>query len=159
MSSREQQDAPTGTSRNFRNDEKRNWRLPVYAAILLFVFLLGFLPTCLVARRRGLERDTAQAALRKSNLQNSLANAIVDARAGNYELARQGTSDFFSNLGTEVERERDSIFDPAQETKLRSLLEERDDAITSLARSDPNSADRLTKLYNQYREAVANVSK
>ena len=130
--------------------------MPLYTAILLLVFLLGFIPTCLVARRRGLERDTAQTALRISNLQNSLGNAIVDARAGNYELARQGTSDFFSNLATEVER--DSIFNAAQETQLRSLLQERDDTITSLARSDPYSADRLMKLYNQYREAITNVA-
>ena len=130
--------------------------MPIYAAILLVVFLLGFVPTCFVARRRGIERDTAQATLRISNLQNSLGNAIVDARAGNYEVGRQGTSDFFSNLATEVER--DSIFNTAQETQLRALLQERDDAITALARSDPSSADRLTKLYNQYRDAITNVA-
>ena len=128
----------------------------MYAAILLLVFLLGFIPTCFVARRRGLERDNAQAALRRSNLQNVLGNAIVDARAGNYELARQGTSDFFSNLTTEVVR--GSIFNTAQETQLRSLLQERDEAITSLARGDPYSADRLTKLYHQYRDAITNVA-
>ena len=153
MSGQEQQEGPTRTS---GLHEKRNWRLPVYAAILLLVFLVGLIPTCYVARRRGIERDAAQAALRISNLQNSLGNAMVDARAGNYEVARQGTSDFFSNLATEVERH--AIFNAAQETQLRSLLQERDDTITSLARSDPNSADRLTKLYNQYREALTNVA-
>lgn len=76
--------------------------------------------------------------------------------AGNYELARQGTSDFFSNLTIEVER--GSIFNDAQVTQLRPLLQERDDTITALARSDPYSADRLTKLYNQYREAISNVA-
>ena len=156
MSGQEQQEDPPRTNRTFGRYERSKWRVPIYAAILLLVFLLGFIPTCFVARRRGLERDTAQAALRISNLQNSLSNAIVDARAGNYEPARQGTSDFFSNLAAELER--DSIFNAAQETQLRSLLQERDDAITSLARSDPSSADRLTKLYNQYREAITNVA-
>lgn len=153
MSAQEQQEGSTRTS---RRDETRNWRLPLYAGILLVVFLLGFIPTCFVARRRGLERDTAQRALRISNFQNSLGNAIVDARAGKYELARQGTSDFFSNLSIEVER--GAIFNDAQKTQLRSLLQERDDTITSLARSDPYSADRLTKLYNQYREATTSVA-
>jgi hypothetical protein len=153
MSEERQQEDPTRTSRTFGRYEKSNWRLPLYAAILLLVFLLGFIPTCFVARRRGFQRDTAQAALRISNLQNALGNAIVDARAGNYELARQGTSDFFSTLASEVEG-RGSIFNTAQETQLRFLLQERDDTITSLARSDPYSADRLTKLYNQYREAI-----
>lgn len=155
MSGQEQQEDSLRTNRTFKNEkDKRGW--PIYAAILLLVFLLGFIPTCLVARRRGIERDTAQAALRTSNLQNSLGNAIVDARAGNYELARQGTSNFFSSLATEVER--GSIFNAMQEKQLRSLLLERDDAITLLARSDPNSADRLTKLYNQYREAITNIA-
>lgn len=156
MSEQEQQEAPPRTSGGLGKNGKGNWRLPVYAGILLAVFLLGFIPTCLVARRRGLERDTAQAALRISNLQNSLGNAIVDARAGNYEQARQGTSDFFSNLATEVER--GSIFNPAQKTPLRSMLEERDATITSLARSDPYSPDRLMKLYTQYREALTAVA-
>ena len=151
MSEQEQQEG-----RTFDRSEKRNWRLPLYTAILLSVFLLGFIPTCLVARRRGVERDTAQTALRISNLQNSLGNAIVDARTGNYELARQGASDFFSNLTAELER--GSIFNAGQQTQLRSLLQERDDAITSLARSDPYSPDRLMKLYIRYREALTNVA-
>lgn len=135
-----------------RNDRSRRWI--VYAIILAVVFLLGFVPTCMMARRRGIERDTAQAALRISNMQNSLGNAMVDARTGNYELARQGTSDFFTKLGAEVEQGRNSVFNSAQETKLRALLQERDATITLLARSDPYSPDQLTKLYNQYREAV-----
>ncbi|HLA10521.1 MAG TPA: hypothetical protein VJ023_07985 [Pyrinomonadaceae bacterium] len=130
----------------------------VYAAILVFVFLLGFVPTCFVARQRRSERDTAQAALRISNLQNALGTAIVEVRSGNYEIARQGTSDFFTNLRIEIERDSNSIFNEAQQAKLRSFLEERDRTITLLARSDPYSADQLTKLYNQYREAVVTTS-
>lgn len=136
---------------------KRPWRLIIYAAILALVFLLGFVPTCMMARRRGIERDTAQTALRISNLQNSVGNAIVDARAGNYELARQQASDFFNKLGAEIEQDRGSIFNSTQEAKLRSLFDERDKTITLLARSDPYSADQLTKIYNQYREAVVNT--
>ena len=155
MDRQEQQEDLPRTNDTGRYD-KGNWRLPVYAGILLLVFLLGFIPTCLVARRRGVERNIAQRALRISNLQISLGNAIADTRAGNYEIARQGTSDFFSTLATEVEQH--STFDSAQETPLRSLLQERDDTITSLARSDPNSADRLMRLYNQYREAITTVA-
>ncbi|HEY7786533.1 MAG TPA: hypothetical protein VIB00_17515 [Pyrinomonadaceae bacterium] len=141
---------PGATDKN----RKRN-RLLIYAVVLSLVFLLGFVPTCLVARRRGNERDAAQAALRISHLQNSLGNAIVDVRNGNFEFARLGTSEFFTNLRNEVDRDRDPIFNEAQVKALRSLLEERDNTITLLARSDPYSADNLLKLYNQYREAVA----
>src|SRR5215211_174755 len=90
-----------------KDNRRRRWL--IYAVILALVFLLGFVPTCMVARRRGIERDTAQTALRISNMQNSLGNAMVDARAGNYELARQATSDFFTKLGTEIQ-DRNSIF-------------------------------------------------
>ncbi len=150
--SQEPDDVRTGSA---RNDRSRRWL--VYAIILAVVFLLGFVPTCMMARRRGIERDTAQTALRISNLQNSLGNAMVDARAGNYELARQATSDFFTKLGAEIEQDRNSIFNSAQQTKLRALLQERDPTITLLARSDPYSPDQLTKLYNQYREAVVST--
>ena len=136
-----------------RDDRGRRWL--IYAVILAVVFLLGFVPTYITARRRGIERDTAQSALRISNMQNSLGNAMVDARAGNYELARQATSDFFTKLGAEVEQ--DQIFDSTQQTKLRSVLEQRDATITMLARNDPYSPDHLTKLYNQYREAVVST--
>ena len=135
--------------------DNRGRRWLIYAVILAIVFLVGFVPTCMTARRRGIERDTAQTALRISNMQNSLGNAMVDARAGNYELARQATSDFFTKLGAEVEQAR--IFDSAQQTKLRSVLEQRDATITMLARNDPYSPDHLTKLYNQYREAVVST--
>jgi hypothetical protein len=138
------------------HDRKRTQWL-IYLIVLALVFLLGFAPTCYVARQRGIERDTAQTALRISNLQNSLGNAMVDARAGNYELARQGTSDFFTKLGAEIEQDRNAVFNSGQETKLRSLLEQRDATITLLARSDPYSPDQLTKLYNQYREAVVST--
>src|SRR5215212_10206680 len=84
-------------------EPKRNWRLIIYSSLLVIVFLAGFVPTCTVARRRGIERDTAQAALRISNLQNTIGNAIVDTRMGNFERARQGMSEFFTNLRTEVE--------------------------------------------------------
>jgi hypothetical protein len=148
-------EARSGYSPDSPKEGKRNWRLIIYSAIVAIVFLLGFVPTCLVARRRGIERDTAQTALRISNLQNTLGNAMVDARSGNYELARQGTSDFFTRLGIEIEQDSNTIFNSSQQTKLRTLLEERDRTITLLARSDPYSADMLTKLYSQYREAIA----
>jgi|SRR5215213_7712711 len=149
--SQERDEVYAGTA---KDNKSRRWL--IYAVILAVVFLLGFVPTCMMARRRGIERDTAQTALRISNMQNSLGNAMVDARTGNYELARQATSDFFTKLGTEIQ-DRNSIFDSNQQTKLRSLLEQRDATITLLARSDPYSPDQLTKLYNQYREAVVST--
>lgn len=139
-----------------RNESVR--RLILYAALLLVVFLAGLIPMWLKSRTYARERDAAQASLRISNLQNSLANAAIDARRGEYEPARQAASEFFTNLGTEVVAVgRDSVFNEGQRTALRSMFDTRDDTITLLARSDPASVNRLMDLYTKYRQAIASA--
>ena len=132
-------------------------RAILYAAVLLVVFLAGLVPMWWKSRTYARERDAAQASLRISNLQNSLANAAIDARRGEYEPARQAASDFFTNLQIEIARGSDSVFNEAQRNALRSMFDTRDDTITLLARSDPASADRLVDLYTKYRQATASA--
>ena len=129
-------------------------RFIIYAAVLLVVFLAGLVPMWWTSRACVRDRDAAQASLRISNLQNSLANAAIDARRGEYEPARQAASDFFTNLGSEFARGRDSVFNEQQRNALHSIFDTRDDTITLLARSDPASADRLVDLYTKYRQAT-----
>lgn len=156
MSSAGQDDA-TSRSGSIWQDE-RSRRVILYAAALSGVFLLGLIPMWMTARNRAHERDTAQAALRISTLQNTLGNAAIDARRGEYEPARQSASDFFTNLRAEIERGRDSVFNEAQQNTLRStFVDTRDDTITLLARGDPASADRLVDLYNKYRQATTSA--
>lgn len=147
---------PATTSRDasFLADPRLK-RLIIYAAVLLIVFLLGLVPMWLNSRARTYERDAAQAALRISTLQNTAGNAAIDARRGEYELARQAASEFFTNLQAEIDRGRDSVFSESQRSNLRSLFESRDDIITLLARSDPASADRLIPVYLKYRQMSA----
>lgn len=156
MSSERQNDATSRSGSIWQNEHAR--RVILYAAVLLGVFLLGLVPMWMTARTRAQERDTAQAALRISTLQNTLGNAAIDARRGEYEPARQSASDFFTNLRAEIDRGRDSVFNEAQQNTLRStFVDTRDDTITLLARSDPASADRLVDLYNKYRQAIASA--
>lgn len=145
--------SPRGGSSGGVNRHVR--RFVIYAAVLSAVFLLGLVPMWLTARTRAQERDAAQAALRVSTLQNALASAAIDARRGEYEPARQSASEFFTNLGAEVARGTDSVFNETQQNNLRSMFAVRDDTITLLARSDPAAADRLVELYNTYRQATA----
>ena len=152
MSSARQSDATSRSSSIWQNERVR--RVILYAAVLLAVFLLGLVPMWMTARTRGRELNTTQAALRISTLQNTLAGAAIDARQGRYEPARQAASEFFTNLRAEIERGRDSVFTEAQQNTLRPVFDTRDDTITLLARSDPASADRLTELYNTYRQAT-----
>lgn len=158
MSSTSEDEPRSPSSSNSMWQNKRIRRLTLYAAVVLVVFLAGLVPMWLTSLRHERERDTAQASLRISNLQNSLANAAIDARRGEYEPARQAASDFFTNLGIEFARERDSVFNEAQRNVLRTMFETRDDTITLLARSDPASADRLVDLYTKYRQAIATGS-
>jgi flagellar biosynthesis/type III secretory pathway M-ring protein FliF/YscJ len=114
-------------------------RLILFAAVLLVVFLAGLLPMWWKSRTYAREREAAQ------------------ARRAEYEPARQAASDFFTNLGTEVARGRDSVFNEAQRNALRTMFDTRDATITLLARSDPSSADRLVDLYTKYRQAIASA--
>lgn len=132
-------------------------RIAVYAGVLLAAFLLGLVPMWLTARERANERDQAQKALRISRLQNALANAALDARRGDYEPARQTTSDFFTDLREEIERGRDSAFNSVQQESLRGLLSARDDMITMLARGDSASVERLAELHANYRRIVYDI--
>jgi hypothetical protein len=156
MSTRNE-DEPRGSSSDNSNWQNRVRRLFLYLAVLLVVFLAGFMPMWLKSRTQAREHDAAQASLKISTLQNSLANAVIDARRGDYEPARQAASDFFTNLGAEIARGRDSVFHEGQRNALRSMFDTRDDTITLLARSDPASADRLVDLYTKYRQAIASA--
>lgn len=132
-------------------------RFILYAALLLIVFLAGLVPMWLTSRTYAHERDAAQASLQVSQLQNALANAAIDARRGEYEPARQAASEFFTKLGAEIARGRDSVFNEEQRNALRSMFDTRDDTITLLARSDPASVDRLVDFYTKYRQAIASA--
>ena len=133
-------------------------RIAIYAAVLLGAFLLGLVPMWLAASGRAWERDAARRELRLSQARGNLASAAIDARRGDYEPARQATSEFFTSLRNQVDAAGgDSDLTPAQRDSLRPLLDQRDDLITLLARSDPASADRLSDLYVSYRKALGDA--
>lgn len=158
------QRAPT----NFQVAEKKqtikgtpavNWRtLGIYVALALGFFLLGAVPMGFRAHENANQRDAAQHELRLSQMQNTLSSAVIDARRGDYEPARQLTSDFFNDLRKQLDVTGDrALFAPEQRQNLKPLLSQRDDVITLLARSDPASAERLSNLYVAYRKATSGV--
>ena len=101
------------------------------------------------------QRDAAQRGVRLAQLENTLAAAMIDVQRGHYEPARQLTSDFYTDLRRQLEDENPSLFTPSQREALKSLLAERDELITLLARSDPSATDRLYAVYSTYNK-VAN---
>lgn len=140
------------------DSSSRPWqRALIYVFALALAFLLGLVPMWWKSRSCANELNSVQGALLISSLQNMVASAAMDARRGDYEPARQATSEFFTKLSTELDRGRDSVFSETQRTNLPPIFATRDDTITLLARSDPASVDRLMDLYHQYRQVAVGI--
>ena len=131
-------------------------RVALYAVLSCGFFLLGFVPMWLKANSAIEQRDAAQREVRLNQLENTLGAAMVDVHRGEYEPARQTTSDFYTNLRNQIDAGSASVFTSAQREQLRPLLIERDDVITLLARSDPAAADRLFAVYSSYKKLIGN---
>ena len=127
-------------------------RVGIYAAVLIVVFLLGLVPMWLKARACSSSLESAQNELNLARIQNTLASAVIDARRGDYEPARQAASQFFTSVETEADKGDASNFTRAQRDGLQPLFARRDEIITLLARSDPAAADKLSDLYAAYRK-------
>jgi hypothetical protein len=129
-------------------------RIFAYAAVLLVVFLLGFVPMWGQSREVSRSLAESQQQLTVARMQNTLASAAIEARQGDYEPSHQSTGDFFTAVQAEINKGADSAFSPVQSEGIGLLLTQRDELITLLARSDPAAAGRLGDLYNDYREVV-----
>ena len=129
-------------------------RLIIYAGVLLVVFLLGFVPMWLKARTATNTLMEAEHQLFLVRAQNDLASAVIDARRGDYEPARQTVSRFFTSAREEIDKGNSSSYTEAQRQALQPLFAGRDELITLLARSDPASADRLSDLFVAYRKIM-----
>ena len=133
---------------------KQRSRWGIIAAVVIAAFLIGFVPMWLTARGNAAERDAAPPRLRRSEISNLISSAVVDARRGEYETARQETSNFFTRVTDEEDRGDAGFMTAQQRAAVKPLLANRDTLITLLAQRDPASTDRLTDLYVAYAQAV-----
>lgn len=131
-------------------------RVALYATFSLGFFLLGFGPMWFKTTRSIEQRDAAQRGVRLAQLQNTLAAAVIDVHRGQYEPARQLTSDFYLNLRHQIETDTGSLFTHTQREGLTSLLGERDEIMTLLARRDPAATNRLFNIYSTYNKLTTN---
>lgn len=129
-------------------------RFVIYAAILVMVFLLGLIPMWLKARSAQSRLTEAEHQLVLCKMHRDLASAVIDARRGDYEPARQALSSFFTSLSAHTDKRDSSNYTDAQRNSLQPLFARRDELITLLARSDPASADRLSDLFVEYRKIM-----
>ena len=131
-------------------------RVALYATIALGFFLLGFVPMWVKTDAAIEQRDAAQRAVRLAQLHNTLATAVIEVQRGQFEPARQLTSDFYTNLRRQVDSDSGTLFTASQREGLRPLLSERDELITLLARSDPASIEHLFRVYSTYSRVTNN---
>jgi|SRR5690606_31732118 len=140
-------EAPSGIQRTFT-------RWLIYLVVLAIVFLLGFVPMWLKLRQANAAAAVTQTQLRKAEVENLLTSAIVESRVGEYESARQKTSEFFTRLQAEIDKGDDGYLTADQRTKIASVFQNRDTLITLLAQRDQASGDRLTDIYAIYQNAI-----
>ena len=129
-------------------------RFIIYAGVLLVVFLIGFVPMWLKARTATNTLMATEQQLFLARKHNELASAVIDARRGDYEPARQAISRFFTSVREEVDKGSTSSYTQAQQQAMQPLFAGRDELITLLARGDPASADRLSDLFVAYRKIM-----
>ena len=130
-------------------------RFAIYAAVLLIVFLLGLVPMWIKGRTATSNLAEAEHQLALARAQNDLSSAVIDARRGDYEPARQSLSRFYTAIRADVDKGASSNYTETQRQKMQPLFTGRDELITLLARSDPASADRLADTFVAYRKIVS----
>ena len=137
-------------------------RVIIYAVLLAGAFLLGIVPMWLIsmeASRSQAETERqlslAQRQVNLAAIQTALDTAVIEAQRGNYEPARQATSSFFTSLRAEADRGDASALSPAQRDAVQPLLTQQDEIITLLARGASSSVNRLTALFDSYRQIMS----
>lgn len=117
-------------------------------AMVVVAFLIGFGWQFTRARALDEELSRTTTTLTFKNLEATLAAATIEAFRGNYEIARQLASQFFTALQNDMEQA------PADKrTELNAILGQRDVIITAASRADPQTASLLGQLYSTYRVA------
>jgi hypothetical protein len=144
-------DADTSKS-VWQNDTVRLWGIRALA--LFAAFLVGFVPMWLSSSAGKRDLATAQIELRRNHIETLLASAVIDARRGKYEDARQSASGFFGEVRTELDNATSNSFNAQEKTKVSELIQNRDEVITLLSRGDNAGAERLSDLYVAYRQAM-----
>jgi hypothetical protein len=126
----------------------------IYLAVLAIAFLIGFVPMWLKLRQANADAAVTQTQLRKAEIANLLTSAIVESRVGEYESARQKTSEFFTRLQAEIDKGDEGYLTADQRAQVAPIFQSRDTLITLLAQRDPASGDRLTDIYAVYQRAI-----
>jgi hypothetical protein len=128
---------------------QKNWqpaylkKLAIGAGILIAVFFLGYIPSCISARTAQELSARMEQKLRLAEMLSRLGMASYEANRNNYASATQMSTEFFNSL----KQMTDTTKDEALKQKLQSLSVRRDEITTNLAQADPAVKEKLGQLY------------
>lgn len=124
------------------------------AAGLLVTFLIGSVPMLIQKWEVQEQLSKTETELRKAEISNLLATAIVEANRGEYEPARQRASSFFQRLRAEEEKADEGFLSAEERDRIKPIFETRDTVITMLAQRDRAAVERLNDIYATYQQAL-----
>jgi hypothetical protein len=120
------------------------------AAVVVVVFLAGFLPQYLKANRLEKELLQSRSEVAGGELRDLIALAYVQANQKNFGLAAETASRFF----TRAREAAGQVQDAGQRKAVEDLLASRDRITAELAKADPASINDLQSLFLQTRSAT-----
>jgi hypothetical protein len=126
-------------------------KIAVAAGVLIAVFALGYIPSCVNARSAEERNIRLQRSLRLSDLQGHLGMASYEANRNNYASAAQQSTEFFNGLRETI----NSIDDATLKQNLEKVLARRDEITTNLAQADPAVKEKLAQAYADFFQIIA----
>ncbi|HSF23242.1 MAG TPA: hypothetical protein VLE20_03370 [Blastocatellia bacterium] len=120
--------------------------LAVRAGILIAIFALGYIPSCVGARNAEERSAQLDRRLKLADLHNLLGMTSYEANRNNYANAAQMSTDFFNGLKELTESTRDD----GLKQKLQSISTRRDEITTNLAQADPGVKEKLAQMYADF---------
>jgi hypothetical protein len=135
-------------------DKSSPGRLGTHVVLVLIGFLVGFIPMWWKAHQCSGQLSETMDRIQLAKLQIAVSTAVIDAKRGEYESARQAISDFFTSLRKEIDRAEGSFFSKVQRDSLALLFSKRDEIVTLLARSDAAGSEPLMELYVSFSKVL-----
>jgi hypothetical protein len=128
-------------------------RLAIAAGIMVAVFMLGYVPSCIDARSVRDQNAKLHLQLELSELRGRLGMISYEANRNNYGSASQLSTDFFDGLRSAL----DKTTDARMKDKLRAVLDRRDQITTDLAQVNPVVKEKLADMYAAFSQAISEL--
>lgn len=118
-------------------------KLLLGAVVLIAVFSLGYIPSCISAQSAQERTARLEQKLKLADLHSLLGMTSYEVNRNNFANAAQMSTDFFNRL-TEM---LDTATDEPLKQKLQPISTRRDEITTNLAQADPAVKEKLAQMY------------